>query len=86
VGIDTLHSGTVQAVHTTCAKTSIWGYTFVPAMPPPETEPRTATRRPTRGRPPRSSVRAAPCGGPQGVGITAWGRVRQPAPLTMLMR
>jgi hypothetical protein len=34
VGIDSLHSGTVQAVHTTCAKTSIWGYTFVPTTPP----------------------------------------------------
>ncbi|WP_433467084.1 hypothetical protein [Spirillospora sp. CA-128828] len=34
VGIDTLHPGTVQAVHTTCAKTSIWGYTFVPVMAP----------------------------------------------------
>ncbi|GAA2403910.1 hypothetical protein GCM10010191_09440 [Actinomadura vinacea] len=34
VGIDSSHPGTIHAVHTTCTKTTIWGYTFVPTMAP----------------------------------------------------
>lgn len=33
VGIDPDHPGSVQAVHTSCAKSAIWGYSFVQTSP-----------------------------------------------------
>lgn len=35
VGIDSARKGSIQAMHTTCTKTGIWGYSFVQTTPPP---------------------------------------------------
>jgi hypothetical protein len=34
VGIDSARSGSIQAVHTACSKTGIWGYSFVSTAAP----------------------------------------------------
>ncbi|WP_161790967.1 ricin-type beta-trefoil lectin domain protein [Actinomadura welshii] len=34
VGIDSARKGSIQAMHTTCTKTGIWGYSFVQTTPP----------------------------------------------------
>ncbi len=34
VGIDSSHSGTVQAVHTACSKSAVWGYSFIQTVAP----------------------------------------------------